>query len=412
MKVAVIGAGIAGLLAVKYSKQAGLETTCFEKSSRIGGTWIYSDEIGQHSSMYQNLLSNVPKEIMGFQDYPFTGPDKSFVTHTDVLEFIERYEKDFQLKQYIKFEHLVTLVRPIDDGKWSVEVKDLKTHINSVEIFDGIFVCNGHFSLPNFPKLPGIENFKGKMMHSHDYRRPEHLKDQRVLVIGAGPSGRDISLDLSSTAKNVMISHHLSSQLKEDAYPENVQQKPDVKRILENADVVFVDGSQEIFDCILFCTGYKYNFPFLSPECKIEVDDNHISTLYKHLVNVHYPTMFIVGVPYFTIITLLLDLQVRFCLQFLTGKRQLPSKGDMLREVLKDVEERKSKSLKKRKMHFLAKDQVRPYYQELAQLADIEPIKPVLIDIFEKSVANDFKIYRKFVYRVIDDHTFEEYLKE
>lgn len=62
MRTAVIGAGIAGLAAAKNSLQAGLDVVVFEQADKVGGTWIYTEQVGQneygldiHTSMYRNL---------------------------------------------------------------------------------------------------------------------------------------------------------------------------------------------------------------------------------------------------------------------------------------------------------------------------------------------------------------------
>lgn len=315
-KVAVIGAGISGLLATKYSREAGLDVVCFEQTNNIGGTWVYTEKTGIdqhglkiHSSMYRNLHTNLPKELMGFHDFDFTGPDVSYVTPADVMDFLERYSNHFDLKNHIKFEHFVLNVSPIENDRWSVEVKNLVDGSRSIETFDGIFICSGHYSVPKYQTIEGLKHFKGETMHSHDYRTPESFSGKTILTIGAGPSGVDITLDLSSTAKHVFWSHHAPSH-SSNAYPLNVIQKPDVSQILEDGTVQFYDGTNENIDLILYCTGYQYTFPFLSPECEINVNDNHVTKLYKHLININHPTMFIIGIPFSTIITLLFDLQV------------------------------------------------------------------------------------------------------
>lgn len=62
MHIAVIGAGTAGLCAAKHSLQNGFDVTVFEQAAQVGGTWVYTDNIGKdtfgldvHSSMYQGL---------------------------------------------------------------------------------------------------------------------------------------------------------------------------------------------------------------------------------------------------------------------------------------------------------------------------------------------------------------------
>lgn len=90
-------------------------------------------------------------------------------------------------------------------------------------------------------------------MHSHDYRVPDIFANKRVLVVGAGPSGMDIALEVTSVASRVILSHHLKEQPK-TVFPENLVQKPDVER-LEGNRAMFLDGSEEEVDVVFLCTG-------------------------------------------------------------------------------------------------------------------------------------------------------------
>lgn len=62
MRICVIGAGVAGIVAAKYVSTSGYECDILESSSQIGGTWVYSDRIGIdqfgfpfYSAMYEGL---------------------------------------------------------------------------------------------------------------------------------------------------------------------------------------------------------------------------------------------------------------------------------------------------------------------------------------------------------------------
>lgn len=57
------------------------------------------------------------------------------------------------------------------------------------ELFDAVLVCNGHYSEPKLPQLPGAEGWPGLLMHSHNYRSAERFKGQHVAVLGASFSG-------------------------------------------------------------------------------------------------------------------------------------------------------------------------------------------------------------------------------
>lgn len=62
IRIAVIGAGAAGLSAVKRCEEAGCEVVGYEKTDKVGGTWVYVTDTGKdayglpiHSSMYHSL---------------------------------------------------------------------------------------------------------------------------------------------------------------------------------------------------------------------------------------------------------------------------------------------------------------------------------------------------------------------
>lgn len=79
----VIGAGAAGLVAARELLHEGHNPTVFEQGARPGGVWVYTDGVEEgsdapvvagpvHSSMYRNLRTNLPREVMAYSDFPFT----------------------------------------------------------------------------------------------------------------------------------------------------------------------------------------------------------------------------------------------------------------------------------------------------------------------------------------------------
>lgn len=172
MKVAVIGAGYGGLLAIKHAKAEGFQVTCFERSETIGGLWVYEGK----SPAYKNLQTNLPKELMGFKDYPFTGPNESFVSREEVLDFLKRFAHDFILEENILFNHQVKNVKPLLGNKWEIMAENLKTDTTHSGIYDAVFICNGKYWCPNIPEIKGGQYFKGKILHSVHYKRPDVFK--------------------------------------------------------------------------------------------------------------------------------------------------------------------------------------------------------------------------------------------
>ncbi|CAG9766253.1 unnamed protein product [Ceutorhynchus assimilis] len=413
MRVAIIGAGAAGLATAKHVASANMDLDVFEMREELGGTWVYTDDVGKdrygypvYSAMYKGLRTNLPKEVMGFPDFPIPDQERSYLTQAEILDFLKLYAEKFDLIKYIKFNTMVMDISPADN-KWKITTIHKPSKKVTTNVYDSVIICNGHYNDPIIPTLKGQENFTGIIAHSHDYREPEKFRNKSVLVIGAGPSGLDLTLHISNVAEHVTLSHHVPEPIKTQ-YPPNVDMKPDVQRILEFDKVEFVDGSCCRYDAILFCTGYRYSFPFLNDSCEITIDDNHIQPLYKHMIHIDRPTMCFIGVPFNVCTFQMFDLQARYFCKYLTGAMDLPSKEEMRMHTEKDMENRKAKGYTKRQMHMMGPDQ-QSYYNDLAEDADTAPIPPVLVKLRDLSVQrlyDDLINFREDQYRIVDENSF------
>lgn len=97
-------------------------------------------------------------------------------------------------------------VEPNASSGWLLTILDAKTKETTLQSFDALIVCIGHYSTPRLPKIKGQERFKGGCIHSHDYRTRSPYKDKKVLVLGGGSSGIDIALFVASVADTVIAS--------------------------------------------------------------------------------------------------------------------------------------------------------------------------------------------------------------
>ena len=75
----------------------------------------------------------------------------------------------------------------------------------STATFDAVVVCNGHYSNPRRPALPGAGQFPGRILHSHSYRTNGPYAGLTVVVIGASASGEDISREIAVVADKVLF---------------------------------------------------------------------------------------------------------------------------------------------------------------------------------------------------------------
>ncbi|KAK5649046.1 hypothetical protein RI129_003938 [Pyrocoelia pectoralis] len=406
MKIAVIGAGPAGLVSLKYALDEAYECDVFEQTGTLGGTWVYTDKIHIdengipiHSSMYKGMRTNLPKEVMYFLDFPY--PDtkiKSYLGQREVLEYFNHYAEFFNLQKHIKYFKRVMHVEPLNNQKWALTVKDVKSGLEEVYEYNAVFVCNGHYSSPRIPILPGHNLYKGIQIHSHDYRTPEPYLNKRVLVIGAGSSGKDIAIKIAESAKQVFLSHRYDTKI---TYRTNLTSKPEVTKLYYN-EVTFEDNTKEEIDAVLYCTGYTFTYPFLSEACGISVEDNWVRPLYKHIVNINHPTMFFIGVPFLVPTIPVCDIQVRFALAELK-KKFLPKRVIMLKELEDYVEDRKLKNIPRRHYHKIGDANLQNYFLELSKVAGVRPVPAVISKLYARARMNR---NLEDCFKIIDEETF------
>ncbi|XP_030530583.1 putative flavin-containing monooxygenase 2 [Rhodamnia argentea] len=217
-RIAIIGAGIGGLLACKYSVEKCFHPVVFEADDRIGGVW-------NHTLQSTKLQSE--KEDYRFLDFdwPASVQDK-YPSHTDVLDYVESYAQHFNLYPYIKFHSRVNSIDYVGEsfeemqtwelwggmgtafgskGKWHITVLDTQTSATEVHQAEFVILCIGQFSgLPNIPELPPnhcSKVFDGKVMHSMEYSDMEKytaaevIRGKRITVVGSQKSAMDIAVE-------------------------------------------------------------------------------------------------------------------------------------------------------------------------------------------------------------------------
>lgn len=420
-RVAVIGAGAAGLCAARHilsRPDSFAPPVLFELTGRVGGTWCYDERIGSsdsgravHSSMYRDLRTNLPKEVMMFPDFPFDPQLNSFLHHQEVQRYLERYCQSHHIEPHVRFNTVVENVKPVvvtahrEEERTSWEVTSLDwSGCLKTETFDSVFVCSGHYSDPHIPNIPGIKNFKGKVLHSHSYRCAEPFSGRSVVVLGAAASGLDISIELAKVGAQVVLSH--SRPRFTFPLPPGVQQSSAVEAVQEDGSVRFQDGSAVAAEVLLFCTGYNFRYPFLNAaQLGLKIQDHYVAPLYRVMMPPAFPSLFFIGICRIICPFPNFHCQVQFALAVMDGSVTLPSRAQMEEEVWRELQDKKDRGVQQR--HLLVMDQDQwEYCRNLARSAGFPPLPPVVRSLYEE-VWRQRRVhpenYRRLNYKLLSD---------
>jgi dimethylaniline monooxygenase (N-oxide forming) len=185
-RVAIIGAGVAGLQTARALTQAGKECVIFEKGDNVGGVW---------RANYCDFGLQVPSELYEFPEFPYPSDTKfdKFPSGPQVQEYIERYTENFDLKKLVRLNTPVDKIRSKGSkgGRgYTIQCGDAN------EDFDFVVVSTGMYSTPHIdiPSIRGQEQFKGEILHCLDFQHREAAEGKKVITIGGGKSAIDCAV--------------------------------------------------------------------------------------------------------------------------------------------------------------------------------------------------------------------------
>ncbi|KAI8808192.1 dimethylaniline monooxygenase [Cladochytrium replicatum] len=260
-RVAVIGAGAAGLPTARHLIDQGFDVTVFERNSAAGGVWNYDervspqppfpstvsvdvdpsspppksqfpytlrykrDDVGkvigslteiEHappSACYESLKNNVPTPLIKYKDFDWPANTKWYVRHEVIAKYLHDYAAHFGISQRTRYSTVVLRVKKEQVGEkkiWKVQTRTLIVSDDQFEVtwneeeFDAVVVAAGHYHVPRVPDFPGLSEWHKKwpteVIHSKAFREPSPFANENVLVVGGGASSIDILRALGPVA--------------------------------------------------------------------------------------------------------------------------------------------------------------------------------------------------------------------
>jgi len=282
----IIGGGQSGLSMAYFLKRSKLEYLILDDSEKPGGAW---------NSTREGLKLFSPTEFSSLSGWRMPKSENEYPTKDEFIEYLTNYETKYEMP----------IERPV--------------RVKSIENKDGMFIIRtnkqdyraktvvsstGTAQNPYIPQYQNSDKYTGTQIHSVDYKTPMDFVGQKVLIVGGGNSGAQVLAEVSlvantkwvtleepnflpkeidgrylfnqSTAKYQQMlkgekTEQRKANLSDIVMVESVRdaQKRDVLHSVRpftkfyEDGVVWSNGEKEMFDTIIWCTGFKANLNHL-----------------------------------------------------------------------------------------------------------------------------------------------------
>ncbi|MBZ6377456.1 hypothetical protein B5C34_04835 [Pacificimonas flava] len=194
-RVAVIGAGMSGLLAAIRLVQAGHDVSIIEKNEDVGGTWL--------ENRYPGVRVDTPNHLYSYSfeanhDWP-----QHYSTGDVLLSYFQRVADKYDLRPLIRFG---TSVEECvwDEARccWTLHLSG--EHAGTLDA-DAVVSAVGQLNQPRYPEIEGRDSFAGTAFHSARWPDDVELSGKRVAVIGTGASAFQFVPEIAPEAEHLSV---------------------------------------------------------------------------------------------------------------------------------------------------------------------------------------------------------------
>ncbi|KAJ1401702.1 Pyridine nucleotide-disulfide oxidoreductase, class-II [Sesbania bispinosa] len=208
----IVGAGPSGLAVAAGLKDQGVPFIILERANCIASLW--------QNRTYDRLKLHLPKQFCQLPNFPFPEDFPEYPTKFQFIKYLESYAKHFNINP--QFNETVQSAKYDETfGLWRVKtIRKSTSGSSEVEyICRWLVVATGENAEKVVPEFEGLEEFGGHVMHACDYKSGEDYTGKKVLVVGCGNSGMEVSLDLCNhnASPSMVVRSSVSTKISSDS---------------------------------------------------------------------------------------------------------------------------------------------------------------------------------------------------
>ncbi|KAF8115866.1 hypothetical protein N665_0025s0309 [Sinapis alba] len=177
----IVGAGPSGLSVAACLSNRGVPSVILERTDCLASLW--------QKRTYDRLKLHLPKHFCELPLMKFPKNFPRYPSKQQFISYVESYAARFNIKPV--FNQTVEKAEfDVASGLWTVKTQD------GVYSSTWLVVATGENAEPVIPDIPGLKRFTGPVVHTSAYKSGSEFAKRKVLVVGCGNSGMEVSLDL------------------------------------------------------------------------------------------------------------------------------------------------------------------------------------------------------------------------
>lgn len=314
--VIVIGAGQSGLALGYYLKKSGLSFLILEAGGEAAGAWPY---------YYESLKLFSPGKFSSLPGLSLSTLKNEYPSRNQVIEYLKNYASYFELP--IAYHKRVEEVYKTTNG-FKITTSSGEGYLSHT-----VVCASGSFNATYIPDIEGLNKYRGKVLHSAQYKNTDPYLHQSVIVVGRGNSAVQIAVELSEVSDTTLavrepISFIPQKLLGKDIHfwltitgidsfwkigktfakstsvidiggykKRIIDGNPKVRKMFDSffeEGVIWSDGSKEKIDSVIFATGYRPNIKFLKDK---GLFDKNGEPLHRNGISTTISGLYFVGLP-------------------------------------------------------------------------------------------------------------------
>ena len=199
--VLVVGAGISGVGAGVHLHERcpGKSYVILEGRPAMGGTWDLF--------RYPGIRSDSDMHTLGYRFKPWRDA-KAIADGPAILNYVKETAAEYGVDRHIRYQHVATSAAwSSDDQTWTVEATRKDTGETARFTCNFLFMCAGYYSYREgyTPEFPGIERFRGKLVHPQKWPEDLDYKGKKVVVIGSGATAMTLIPAMSRDVDHIVM---------------------------------------------------------------------------------------------------------------------------------------------------------------------------------------------------------------